>query len=306
MYSRRQFCATTTIGLGSSLLLGTASAQSDTTTVTATVESAFGSSLTDSHVVFVNQETVEWYRADIAKDGSLQTSVPSGYGYDVVFFNQPQGSAINPEFNGVPVVQDLDSIDVGDSEKALGSYTVPEGHVAQLRIENEAGNPLQNVPLSFSTPSGAGVGSGDFTTNENGYVFHVENSQPGIELAGSVTMRTHGAGGKGGVLAQLFVDSDMSSTAVLRNPDDYANIIEREGTAGTATSGIVEQEQSTPDPSAPDQAAAASVGDGASARRGFLSNSGDEPPLLSNPTNLTIGGFVLSVGGIVYQMVGGK
>ena len=305
-----------TAGLGGTLLFGTASAQSDTSTVSATVESAFGSSLTDSHVVFSNTETREWYRADIAKDGSLRTSVPSGYGYDVVFFNQPQGSLIDPEFNGVPVIQDLDSIDVGGSEKTLGSYTVPEGHVAQLRVENEDGNPLQNVPLSFYTPSGAGTGPSSFTTNENGYVINVESSQPGIELAGSMTVRTHAPGGGGEVLAQLFVDSDTSSTAVLRNQDDYTNVIEREDTDGTATPGIVEQEQSTPDPSAPDtaapdpsapdQAASAPADDSASAQRGFLSNSGDDPPLLSNPANLTVGGFVLSVGGIVYQMVGGK
>jgi len=145
MHSRREFCATTTVGLGSFLLFGTASAESDMTSVSATVESAVGTSLADSHVVFVDQETIEWHRADIASDGTVQTSLPSEASYDVVFFHQPQGSPIHPEFDRVPVIYDLDSVDIDESETALGSYTLPEGHVTQLRVENEDGNPLQNV-----------------------------------------------------------------------------------------------------------------------------------------------------------------
>lgn len=41
-------------------------------------------------------------------------------------------------------------------------------------------------------------------------------------------------------------------------------------------------------------------------QRGLFSNSGDEPEFVSNPFNLTMLGFVLSVAGIVHQMLQGR
>lgn len=43
-----------------------------------------------------------------------------------------------------------------------------------------------------------------------------------------------------------------------------------------------------------------------SRQRGLFSNSGDEPEFVSNPFNLTVLGFLLSVGGIIHQMISGR
>lgn len=326
MHSRRAFCTATAGAVGGSLLVGRTRAQSETVTVSGTVQSAVGASLADSHVVLVHQETYEWYRAGIGSDGSFSASVPTGAEYYLVFFDQEQGDLLNPEFNGVPAIADLDEFRV-DSETDLGSYTVPEAHVVTIRIQNPEGNPLQNVPLSFRVPSGNGTGPGAHTTDENGYVSHVQNDRPGIELAGSVTVETHRPDGSGETLDALFVDENIEVTTVLRNQDEYSSIVEREATEGTATPEIVEQtdepdrvtaesdgsadepDRSADDPNSGDPVSAESGGEatGPSAdRRGFLSNGGDEPEALSNPMNLTVGGFVLSVVGILSQLLGGS
>jgi outer membrane protein assembly factor BamB len=41
-------------------------------------------------------------------------------------------------------------------------------------------------------------------------------------------------------------------------------------------------------------------------QRGLFSNGGDAPDGISNPFNMTVLGFVLSIAGIVYQMIGGR
>lgn len=307
MQSRRKFCATTVMAFGGLLLSGQAASQSETVSVSGTVKSAVGRSLKDSHVVFVHQGTIEWYRADIGSDGEFTVSLPTGAEYYLVFFDQEPGDLINPEFDGVPIIADLDEVSV-DGVTDLGGYTVPEAHVATIRVKNPNGNPLQNVPLSFRVPSGNGTGPGGYTTDENGYVTHVENDRSGVELAGSVTVETHPPGGGGAILDNLFVDEDTRVTTVLRNQDEYNGVIEREDTEGTGTPEIIEQTDdpnTTQDPTDGDQSVAdrSSVD---SSQRGFLSNGADEPAALSDPMNLTVGGFVLSVAGILYQLVGGS
>jgi len=337
MTSRRTFCATAASVVGGSLVAGKATAQSGTATVTGTIKSAVGASLGDSHMVLARDDPFEWFRADIDSNGEFRADVPVDTDYGLVYFDQEQGDSMNPEFDGVPVIYSLGDVSVGSGEKNIGSYTVPEGYVINVRIESPDGNPLQNVPLSFYTQSGEGTGPGSYTTNERGYVTHIDNERPGIELAESMRLSTHPRGDAPRVtLASIFANEDKELTAVLRKPDEYRSVVVREDVEGTVTPGIVEQESSGDDSTESSQVATASTdrnrmttastdrnrmttastdrnrmttasgGDNASAQRGFLSNSGDDPPLLSNPANLTVGGFVLSVGGIVYQMVGGK
>lgn len=315
MRSRREFCATTAATVGGCLVAGTAAAQSETA-VSGTVDSAIGESLGDSHIVFVHQETYEWYRAPIDGDGQFGTSLPTGATYQLTYFDQEVGNPINGDFDGVPAIADLDGLTVDSETDDVGSYTVPEGYVVEIRIEDPDGNPLQNVPLSFYTRSGNGTGPSTYTTNEYGQVTHYDNDRPGIELTGSMRVSTHPPGGDGGqTLGTVFANESKAVTLVLPNPGDYRNVIVREDVEGTATPGIVE-DTSTPaggeaagaTPTAtPMESSQAGVGsDGVTSRRGFFSNDADEPAALSNPMNLTVGGFVLSVGGIVYQMIGGK
>ena len=319
MPSRRRFCTQAATAVGGCFITGTVAAQSGSTRVSASVEAEAGTALTDSHVVFADQETHEWYRADIDQNGTFSAELPSNTGYDVVFFHQRQGDLMRSAFDGVPVIADLDQIRVENESLELGTYTVPEGFVTTIRVVDSNGNPLEDVPLSFYTRQGAGTGPRSFTTNADGYVTHVASSQAGIELAGSMTIRTHPRGGGGELLDTTFIDEEKSLSVVLRNPEEYDDIVvhadsgEQTDTAsetrapstevtgvkpsGTA-SGTTTPQQSPSDSS--------TGGDPSTGQRGFFSNGANEPDALSNPMNLTIGGFVLSVAGIVFQMVGGK
>lgn len=319
MTNRREFCSNTAAAVCGCLLLGSAKGQSDATTVSGTVQSAAGASVGDSRVVLVNHDTREWYRAGLGDSGEFTKSIPTGATYDLMYFDGEVGDLISPDFDGVPAVADLDAVAVDTETDALGDYTVPEGYLIHIRIEDPEGNPLQNVPLSFYPSSGNGTGPSAYTTNENGYVTHVKSDRPGIELSASVTVRTHPPGGGGETLLTVFADEQKEKTAILRNPDEYNNVIVREDTDGSTTPATVEStDSSTPeetaestDSSTPttqqiagtDQSAQS--GDGQQ-QRGFLSNSADEPAVLSDPMTLTVGGFILSVVGIINQMLGGK
>ena len=197
----------------------------------------------------------------------------------------------------------------------LGKYTVPEGFVTMIQVVDSDGNPLENVPLSFYTQYGAGTGPRSFTTNSEGYVTHAASSEPGIELAGSMTIRTHPASADGELLDNIFVDEEMSVTVVLRNPEEYNGIVvhdeSSEVTEAQTPSASDPTAQSTGtkiEKTAAQQSASGSLtsDNSNSVQRGFFSNGANEPEALSDPMNLTVGGFLLSVAGIVFQMVGGK
>lgn len=315
MPSRRRFCTQTAAAVGGCFLAGSAVAQSDSTGVSASVVAETGTALTDSHVVFADRETHEWYRADINEDGHFSADLPSNTGYDVIFFHQKQGDLMRSVFDGVPVIADLDQIRVENEPMELGKYTVPEGAVTMIQVVDSDGNPLENVPLSFYTQYGAGTGPRSFTTNSDGYVTHAASSEPGIELAGSMTIRTHPASADGELLDNIFVDEEMSVTVVLRNPEEYNGIVVHdesgEVTEAKTPSASDPTAQSTGteiEKTAAQQSASGSLtsDNSNSVQRGFFSNGANEPEALSDPMNLTVGGFLLSVAGIVFQMVGGK
>jgi hypothetical protein len=287
--------------------------------VNASVVAETGTALTDSHVVFADRETHEWYRADIDEDGNFSVDLPSNTGYDVIFFHQKQGDLMRSAFDGVPVIADLDQIRVENEPMELGNYTVPEGFMTMIQVVDSDGNPLENVPLSIYTQYGAGTGPRSFTTNSDGYVTHAASSEAGIELAGSMTIRTHPASADGELLDNIFVDKETSVTVVLRNPEEYNGIVVHdesgevteptpEAQTPSASDPTTQSTGTVPEKTAAQQSASGSLtGDNSnSVQRGFFSNGANEPEALSDPMNLTVGGFLLSVAGIVFQMVGGK
>ncbi|NLV14753.1 Ig-like domain-containing protein [Haloarcula argentinensis] len=287
--------------------------------MSASVVAETGTALTDSHVVFADRETHEWYRADIDEDGNFSADLPSNTGYDVIFFHQKQGDLMRSAFDGVPVIADLDQIRVENEPMELGNYTVPEGFVTTIQVVDSNGNPLENVPLSFYTQYGAGTGPRSFTTNADGYVTHAASSEAGIELAGSMTIRTHPASANGELLDTIFVDEEKSLTVTLRNPEEYNGIVVHDDSGDVtepppetqtppASDSTAQSIRTKPEQTAAQQSSSeSSTGDNSnSVQRGFFSNGANEPEALSDPMNLTVGGFLLSVAGIVFQMVGGK
>jgi outer membrane protein assembly factor BamB len=87
---------------------------------------------------------------------------------------------------------------------------------------------------------------------------------------------------------------------VIVGTTDGYHILDTDGSAGGegSTPAATGGESSTP---------AATGGTGTPSRqRGLFSNGGDEPDIVSNPFNLTMVGFLLSVAGIAHQMLQGR
>lgn len=312
--TRREFCgATGAVFLSGMTLSETVSAQ-QSSTVTGSVQSAVGTSVDDGHIVFSNHETREWTRAEISASGQFEAALSETGEYDLIFFHQPIGDTLVPDFNGIPVSADLTTMEITDGQADAGSFTIPQGHRMMVRIVNNDGNPLQNVPLSFYLPSGAGTGSSDFTTNANGYVQHVDASDPGIELAGPMTTRLHPRSDDAEfkTLGRVLADKPREETFILTDPGEYTNIIERstDGDRRSATpmpdpsTAQASATQSALTPAQPSDSSGSTTSD--AQRRGFFSNSGDEPAFISDPLNLTTLGFFLSVAGIAHQMIRGQ
>lgn len=206
--------------------MGGGSARSRSVRVTGTVQSETGVPLAGDHVVFNNHETREWTRVEIKQNGRFEGELPREGKYDLVFFHQPIGDPIRPDFDGVPVIYDLETTDISTGAADVGAFTVPKGYRTMIRIVDGNDNPLRNVPLSFYVPSGAGTGPGTFTTNGNGYVKHVGAPEPGIELVDRVVVRVQPPGGDGGTtLGRASVDEQKETTFTLRNPEKYTDVV---------------------------------------------------------------------------------
>lgn len=320
-HTRREVCASlSAIVLGSTTVAGTVAAQSETVTVSGTVKSDAGTALAGNTIEFIDRESFRPTRAEVGTDGGFETELASGSAYDVTYFHHSPGRLIHPDFDSVPVIYALEEVHTEQGAVDLGTATIPRGVVTQIRIVDGDDNPLQNVPLSFSAPNNVGTGPSAFTTNERGYVTNVDASEPGIELAAEVVVRTHPPGGDGGeILGRVFASGDSEEfTFTLRNPDDYTNVIVRTDAETTGTpvpSGetpttVPETSAGTPTPTpaptaSPDASRSSPAQSSEERQRGFFSNSGTGPDFLANPVNLTTAGFLLSVGGIAYQLVNG-
>lgn len=347
--NRRAFCSSSfgvAIGLS---LIPSVNRAAEYVTVSGTVNSAVGTSLDDSHVLINQENSIDNFRARIL-NGKFEKDIPANTDYNLVFFQEPPTGGLISDFDGVPVIYDLDRVEIGGEDTDLGSYTLPEAFVTEVQIVDDDGNPLENVPISFFVPSGTGTGPA-FTTNENGYVHHEGESRTGVDLVGKVNVDLHPDNYEGGkILGTIFVDGPSEHTVVLRNPEDYEEIIVHSSDDGstetptatpartstatpTETATATPTETATSTPTVSGQTTTPTLTESTSSpppngpatstptlkrspssqkttesqrQRGFFSNSGEgEPEFLSNIFNLTMLGFLLSVGGIIHQMMEG-
>ncbi|WP_435176315.1 hypothetical protein [Halorussus sp. AFM4] len=107
---------------------------------------------------------------------------------------------------------------------------------------------------------------------------------------------THSMGKTGGPRASETVVVGADATATADSGSDQS-------TGGTDSR--TERSTATPAESAGLSAEGSSSGDSRRRSRGFFSNDGDAPAFLGDVFNLTFAGFLLSVGGIVHQMLKG-
>lgn len=151
------------------------------------------------------------------------------------------------------------------------------------------------------------------------YITFESTLRPGeqrTEFIGRVTLQR--------LADDLFVDLEAGSNhehGVLifakegDHPDDRGQLFDEQVVAVSITGEITKQVQSPPlddvQPTTATPASNQAVADDAERpeegrSRGFFSNSGDDPPFISNVFNLTVLGFVLSIVGLMYQMFEGR
>lgn len=269
---RREFCLAGITALSSQATLGQVSAQSSIT-VSGTVRSEAGTDVTGVEIRLSNVSNDQFNSTFVESTGEFNLSVETSGQYRVTMFdesNQP---------NKIPVIYSFDNAFI-ENAGDIGELVIPEAYQTEIRMVNQDGNPIEGLPIAFRAENGTGVSPGSFTTNSNGYVKRVGAADPGVELTSPTTLMTH----------------ETSETA--EEATEIQTLFVTERSAYEFTISTDESTGST----------ASSTRSGDSSRqRGLISNGqagGDSA--LSNPTNLTTLGFLLSVGGIAYQLIEGR
>lgn len=291
--SRRGFLAGVA---GSAALAGGQSvglAAADSVDVTGRVESAAGADVSGATVEVVEPENRDdRFETTLGSDGRFAGSVDTDGSYEVLFFDGTSSRLI-PDPNDRPFMYFF-GLERIPSDGDLGTLTLPRGYESQIRFVTAEGNPIEGLPVSFRAPNGTGPGTGQFTTTPDGYVRHAAATDPGVELAGQVDLEVYPPGGEPTFLERIGVTAEGEFSVTVPNPRQY------EVTIRDADSGDAIAEPS----SGSTEEGSRRGSDGR--QRGFFTNSGDEPPVLSNALNLTTLGFLLSVGGIAHQLVKGR
>lgn len=300
--SRRRFCLTTA-GIATSVTgasAGHAVAQEEIQ-VSGTVRSEVGADPAGTTVdIFKSSDPTQRVRTTIGSDGRFSASLPGSGAYDIVYINQTDSTGLVRDPDELPLVYFVTETQISESGD-LGEFVLPEGHPVSIRCVTSEGDPIENLPVNFRAENGFGVRPGAFTTTPTGMVKFTGTSRTGVELGGSTTIEVQPPSQSGAPdrLQTISVSEEMEVEVTVPNPTQYPDVVvnrsgETRTATGTGTASESSQDRTTGD-------------DGLGGRqRGFLSNSENEPAFLSNPFNLTTLGFLLSVGGIIHQMMGGS
>ncbi|MFB6105880.1 MAG: hypothetical protein ABEJ70_02800 [Halobacteriaceae archaeon] len=194
-------------------------------TVSGRVESAVGATLEGTVVEVIDDENPrERRRAVLDADGAFEVDLPRTATYRVVYFEETGNDGLVEAEDGVPLLFDLDTVDVS-ADADLGTFTLPEGYLTDVRFVDGDDNPLEGVPANFRTPSGEGLAPGSFTTTAAGYVEHVGASETGVDLSGDVGVEVQPpGGGRPTALQRVAVTEDTEYTVTVPDPEQYAGV----------------------------------------------------------------------------------
>ena len=81
-----------------------------------------------------------------------------------------------------------ESIAVSGQKENLGTFELPRAYRTEIRFVGPDGDPVENFPVGFRASNGSGTTAQPFTTDAEGYAKFVDESQTGIDLAGTVTI----------------------------------------------------------------------------------------------------------------------
>ncbi|WP_227354046.1 hypothetical protein [Haladaptatus salinisoli] len=319
---RRTFLRSATRGLAVATaagLVGSARA-STTVSVSGRVVCADGEPAGD---VTMEANTNSHPRTTTDGDGYFSLDVPADAGFYLGMYEyKTDGSP--PKRDGVPFVYDFGERSVGKSDANLGTLRLPETHRVTLRVLHADGEPAPSAEPDIAAKSGGhwfGAGPSKVRVTRDGYLKLTDTDYTGVELGGAVLLSAEFAetgakyeksfnvteptdlavqAGKGFREASTTT-TESTSPATTKEPGTTASAetptTSRSTTGGTAATTV---RKSGPTATAPNSTR--------NRRRGFFSNgNGDASAgVLEDPYFLTVGGFALSVGGILHQLVRGK
>lgn len=303
MVNRRQFCLSAGMAAVASTgtVVGQTTAQQEIR-VSGRVRSEVNADPESTTIeIFKTSDPSQSLQATIESDGQFSGSLPGTGTYQLVYINQTSTAELITEQNDLPLVYYFTEMEITDGGD-LGEFVLPEGEPISIRCVDTDGRPIENLPVNFRAANGFGVQPDAFTTNPEGYVQFSDASEPGIELAGNTTIEIRPQSGSPVQLREISITEQINLRLTVTNPSQYQNVeINSESTSDDQSSGTVSARPSEKTSAQPSRTTGAP-----GRQRGFFSNSGNEPAFLSNPINLTMVGFLLSVAGIIHQMIGGK
>lgn len=274
-------------------------------------------------------------------NGEFVTQVSSNSRVSPGFYKSRADQLHAPVRNQVPHLYDMGKFEVGSSETDLGTIKLPRAHLIDIRAVDSDGAPATDAKIGCE--SGLfGSDPHSLVVTDSGYLRIKGADFTGVELAGvpnlSIEMDREytksivvdqrftviGKSGEGirieGRETETTTTTAQPTTArPTTNRPTTTNQPETTQVSSTTTSQNTQAPTSSPPtatsrtattPSTPSTRArtASQSPTNAESNRGFISNGGGSSDLeyLSDPLYLTVGGFVLSVAGIVHNMMRGR
>jgi hypothetical protein len=198
----------------------------------------------------------------------------------------------------------------------------PNGHANKFAANGRAdwsvntGEP--GVDLEVSAPDGMrdAIGHGDGTFTVAGYHQERGGWVLKVEANGIVAEQAYGESGEfASVLGTAGGDVLLAGSKrtegkprgwlALAAVGSVSTIEASQRATSTPASATDGESGTASQANAIDASGTGSDGGGGAPQRGFFSNSGNDPPFLTNVFNLTVLGFLLSIVGIIYQMMEG-
>lgn len=326
--SRRKFLKGGVSGavLGAGLLTGSRGARAaDMTRMSGTIVAASGDDVVLDELT-VNGRS-DFYTTMTDGSGAFELEVPTNGRYDIGFYKASDRNDFEAVQNGIPHIYQFGPFDVNEGPKDLGTLQLPEASLVDVRVLKPNGEPLMGARPGFRY-NGWGSNPSRTAINTDGYVVIEGASFTGAEFVDHVTVeieppagdayddrtyrRTVDVAGPTTVTATIGSNGATWGIETAATPDQTSATsaatsttsgVTSRGTTSTNTQPQTSSPSNTPSPGAVSSSETTST----SVSRGFFSNnSGETPAFLDDIFNLTVVGFLLSVAGILQQMMGGR
>jgi outer membrane protein assembly factor BamB len=228
-----------------------------------------------------------WSAPPVVSDGRVITTTEQG---NLFVFDATSGEQIGTNSEGES--EEQDATPAVDGERVYHAtdqgqlYAVVSGS-GEIAWQTEFPNAVRASPIVLGNTVYVG-------TMESGTVYAIEAETGTQRWSYSLGRNIVSLASDGEWLYAVMSDGDV----VALGPGGGSSSDTQSSTTGGDTSG------GGGDTSSGTQDQTSS--DSTTQQRGFFSNTGNEPEFISNPFNMTTAGFLLSVGGIIYQMMEGE